>query len=112
LIPKAVLAVDALNRAIAGKRRELDQDMPEIAPAAVEAFAAALQTRLRDPASPAFRRAYLRQMLGEVRVAPDKVRISGQKAALAGQLAANDPLAPSLVRTSVQEWRARRDSSS
>ena len=98
--------LDALGRLIAHKRRAFDSPLAEVPAGRAARFAHALRTRLRDEANPAFRRAYLRLMLDQVVVGEDEIRISGPKTALAQQLAADEPLAPSLVPTFVQDWRA------
>lgn len=105
------LELDQLDQLLAYKRREFDQPPADVAPGKVQAFANALRCRLRDDESgAAFRRAYMRLTLDKVVVERDAIRISGPKAALAQQLAADNPLPPSLVPTSVQEWRTRQDS--
>ncbi len=102
--------LDALGRLIVYKRRELDAPIGEVSPAQTQAFATALRERLRDDSNPAFRRAYLRLMLSEVVVSADAIRIAGPKAALANQLAANNPIPAAQVPTFAQDWRTRQDS--
>ncbi|MDX2274123.1 MAG: hypothetical protein NW206_01630 [Hyphomonadaceae bacterium] len=102
--------LDALDRLVAHKRREIDQALGEIAPERTARFAQALRSRLRDQTNPAFRRAYMRTMLATVEVGPDEIRISGPKAVLSQQLATQTPPPPSAVRTFVQDWRTRQDS--
>jgi DNA invertase Pin-like site-specific DNA recombinase len=104
--------LDQLNRLIALKRRTLEAPVAAVSQQKAAAFSAAVRAKLRDADNPSFRRAYLRLMLDKVVVGKESVRISGSKGVLAHQLSAENPLAPSLVPTLMEEWRARRDSNS
>jgi hypothetical protein len=97
---------EALGRVIALKTRTLETPIADVGDDRIASFADALQKRLRDQEGAAFRRAYLRLMLDKVVVGQGAIKISGPKAALAHQIAADNPLPPALAPTFVQDWRA------
>ena len=101
---------DELIRIIAFKERELNQPVSEVSSRRVEIVSKALRAALKGDNNPQLRRAYIRHFLTEVSVSEDTIRVTGPKAVLAQQLTTEEPLSPSMVPSTVQEWRAGRDS--
>ena len=81
-----------------------------VTPARVEAFSRLMCERL-DTGDTQARKAYLRSVISYVEVDDDRVRIVGEKAALAAVIAGQQTH-PNKVRGFVRKWRARRDSNS
>lgn len=96
-------ARDALERL-----REQLREPVSIAPERVEAFAREMRARLREGEVP-FRKAYLRAVIDRVEVTANEIRITGRRDVLE-KAVANGPGAAPGVRSSVREWRARKDS--
>ena len=101
---------DELIRLIAYKERELNQPITEVTSKRVDVLSKALRTSLKGDSNPQLRRVYIRHFLSEVSVSEETIRISGSKAALAQQLTTEKALSPSMVPSTVQEWRAGEDS--
>ena len=101
---------DELIRLTAFKERELNQPIAGVTSKRVEVVSKALRTALKGDSNPQLRRAYIRHFLSDVSVSEQSIRISGSKAALAQQLTVEEPLPPSMVPSTVQEWRAGEDS--
>ena len=77
----------------------------------IKAFTRAMRDRLRN-GDPAFRKAYLRTVVDRIEVGDTEVRIRGSTAALSHAVAQPEILEEGRVPTSVQEWRATRESNS
>lgn len=77
----------------------------------IDAFCEGFKTQL-EKGSPEFKKAYLRLFVDRVEVdIPEKeIRLSGKNSVILGALAAGTASDQQKVLTSVQEWRARRDS--
>lgn len=104
--------LEEINRLIAFKQREIDAPLKELSEAQIEQVGSAMTARLREEGNPSLRRAYLRTMLKDIVVTEEEIRISGPKAVLAQALSSDRPLAPSMVPTFMEGWRAGEDSNS
>ncbi len=76
----------------------------------LDAFAALIRQRLRDPSDPKMRKRYTRAFIGEVVMTKEKLIIRGPTRALTVAALAGDQINPDVVRSSVSGWRARNDS--
>jgi site-specific DNA recombinase len=80
----------------------------EITPEKIEAFSALMRDKLENGDTQA-RKAYLRAVISCIEVDDDKVRIIGEKAALADVIAGRQTSAKN-VSGFIRKWRARKDS--
>ena len=82
----------------------------ELTPERIDAFANLMREKL-DSGDIRARQAYLRAVITRIEIGDTRIRIIGEKDALAD--AVSGRTAPAgLVRASVRKWRARRDSNS
>jgi len=81
-----------------------------ITPDQLKAFSKLMREKL-DTGDTQTRKAYLQSVISQIEVDDDKVRIFGDKAALAAVIAGRQTQATN-VRGFVRKWRARRDSNS
>ena len=104
----AVLKADRekAKAALERVRREVGSEVV-IAPEKVVTFGELMRSVLRDGTNPV-RKAYLRALLSEIVVSPDRVRIMGHPEVLHAAVASATP--SKVVQFSVPEWRARKDS--
>jgi len=72
----------------------------------LEKFASAMTTRLRGD-NPAFRKAYVRQLVDRADVMGDRIRITGSKQALLAGLANPESTGKGVVPSFVREWWAQ-----
>ena len=101
--------IDRTKALLTAKERQLTALHMAVIPKKLAIFSKAMKDRLTGD-NPAFRKAYIRLFIDEVRVTRDEIRITGPKHALL-QAAMETPNAGQIpVRTFVQEWRTRQDS--
>ena len=79
-----------------------------LSPDRIEAFADLMRQKL-DQGDVQARRGYLQSVIANIEVDDDRIRITGDKAALADVIAGRAPDAAN-VRGFVRKWRARNDS--
>ena len=108
-IEKLQSEIDHTNALVTAKERQLSAPHTAITPKKLAMFSKAMADHLMGD-NPAFRKAYVRLFIDEVRVRGDEIRITGPKHTLL-QAAMEQPNTDQMpVRTFVQEWRPRRDS--
>ena len=93
---------DAVLLEMAGARRQGEMPLAMLSPKQVDAFSAALRTRLTDSSSGAAKR-YLRQFVGEIRFDGRRVVMRGRKAALLAA-AAEKEMGAARVPITVPSW--------
>ncbi len=93
---------DAVLVEMAGARRQGEMPVAMLSAKQVDAFGAALRTRLMDSSSGATKR-YLRQFVGDIRFDGKRVVMRGRKAALLAAAAENE-MGTARVPTSVPGW--------
>jgi hypothetical protein len=91
------------------RRRQLPP-VARITPSQVQAFARVMREKLQDRES-SFAKDYLRAVVAEVVVHGETATVSGSNARLM-ELAARGKVNADQVPSSMQEWRARKDSNS
>ncbi|MCC5983840.1 MAG: recombinase family protein [Rhodobacteraceae bacterium] len=100
---------DELSDEITAMSRRMTEAAPQITVEKVRALSELLRNSFRSE-DPAFRQAYARLLLDEVRVSDNDIRLSGSKDRLAQKAASGRGVAPPEVPTLVRKWRARKDS--
>ncbi|MGE0613238.1 MAG: recombinase zinc beta ribbon domain-containing protein [Hyphomicrobiales bacterium] len=110
-IEKLQSEIDRIAALITAKERQLSAPHTAITPKKLALFAQGMRDRLAG-GNPAFRKAYVRLFIDDVKVGREEIRITGPKHALLQ--AATEPLRPEQlpVRTFEREWRAGEDSNS
>jgi site-specific DNA recombinase len=100
---------DELSDEITAMSRRMTEAAPQITVEKVRALSELLRNSFRSE-DPAFRQAYARLLLDEVRVSDEDIRLSGSKDRLAQKAASGQGLAPPEVLSFVRKWRTREDS--
>jgi site-specific DNA recombinase len=91
---------------LAGLRRLQSLSLRHVQPAQVELFSKLIRAKLRDQRS-RFAREYLHAVVDRIVVRGETATISGSHARLVQAVAGGE-----VVPSSMQDWRARRDSNS
>ncbi len=76
----------------------------------LDAFGDLIRRRLRDPSDPSMRKRYVQAFVGEVTITKESLTIRGPIRALAMAALGGQQVSPNAVRSSISEWRARKDS--
>ena len=88
---------------IAGARRHNEMPMAALTPKKIEAFRAALRTRLTDREG-GFSKRYLHEFVSEIRFDGRMVTIQGRKATLLAAAAGRSEPGTATVPSSVHKW--------
>ena len=101
--------IDSYKLEAAKLRRSRSIPLWKVGSAQIAAFSEAVRNELLSADSP-YAKGYLRLLVSEIRVSPEKATIKGSRAVLAEAVAKWKPGTKGMVPSLVSEWRARQDS--